>query len=316
LNNCKTILCTELGPAQCYSTDLVGFGQPASSDRAQRDSTPSLRCSDHASSPPLPAPRVTAATPALRARHATASLTTRKSSPPSSSRRRCSRHSPAQPPPNPPLLLCAPCHSPQADHRAAHRPVKQHLRPLLRPVTDYFPPPELPRVPPHAPLPPVFLHPSHHAVRSPPTHHPSSARQQPPSACRPRCHRQARPPDRRRRGQPNSSKDSPLLTPKLGHPRRHFTPGRFPRLPASPVSRNRPGAAAQRRRPKLLCFWQWAASPGRASPYAGPSQKPEQAEPKCTVHFLNFFLNSFELIQIKFKPFLNLIKFSKFCFQP
>jgi hypothetical protein len=40
------ILCTELGPAQCYSTAPVGFGQPASSDRAQRDSAPSRRCSD------------------------------------------------------------------------------------------------------------------------------------------------------------------------------------------------------------------------------------------------------------------------------
>jgi hypothetical protein len=40
------------------------------------------------------------------------------------------------------------------------------------------------------------------------------------------------------------------------------------------------------------------------------------AEPKCTVHFLNYFLDSFELIQIKFKSILNLIKFSEFCFQP
>jgi hypothetical protein len=38
----------------------------------------------------------------------------------------------------------------------------------------------------------------------------------------------------------------------------------FPRLPAPLVSRNRPDTAAQRRRLKLLCFWQWAASPGRA----------------------------------------------------
>jgi hypothetical protein len=161
---------------------------------------PSHRCSDHASSPPLPAPCVTATTPALHARHATASLATCRSSPPSSSRRRYTRCSPAQPPPNPPPLLCAPCHSPQADRRAAHRPIKQHHRPLLRPVTDYFPLLELPQAPPRAPLPPIFLHPSHHAVRSPPTHHPSSARQQPPSACRPHCHLQARLPDRRRRG--------------------------------------------------------------------------------------------------------------------
>jgi hypothetical protein len=46
LNNCKTILCTELGPAQCYSTDPVGFRQPASSDCVQRDSALSRRCSD------------------------------------------------------------------------------------------------------------------------------------------------------------------------------------------------------------------------------------------------------------------------------
>jgi hypothetical protein len=48
LNNCKTILCTELGPAQCYSTNPVGFGQPVSSDRAQRAEPPLFR--------PLPAP--------------------------------------------------------------------------------------------------------------------------------------------------------------------------------------------------------------------------------------------------------------------
>jgi hypothetical protein len=71
---------------------------PASPDRAQCDSASSRRCSDHASSPLLPAPHVTAATPAPRARHATASLATRRSSPPSSFRRRCTRRSPAQPP--------------------------------------------------------------------------------------------------------------------------------------------------------------------------------------------------------------------------
>jgi hypothetical protein len=125
-------------------------------------------------------------------------------------------------------------------------------------------------VPPRAPLSPVFLHLSHHAMRSPPTHQSSSARQPPPSACRPRCHRRARPPDRRRRGQPNSGKDSPLLTPKLGHTRHQFTPVGFPRLPAPPVSRNRPGAAAQRRWPELLCSG--SGLPAQAEPAHKPGR--------------------------------------------
>jgi hypothetical protein len=159
--------------------------------------------------------------------------------------------------------------APQADHRVACRAINRCHRPLLRPVTDGSPPPELPRAPPHTPLPPVLLQPSHHSVRSPPTHRPSTAHQQPPSTYGPRCRRQARPLDRRRREQPDSGEDSPLLTPKSGTPLCQFAPGQFPRLPAPPVHRNRPGAAARCRRPRLPCFWQWAASPGRASPYAG-----------------------------------------------
>jgi hypothetical protein len=67
LNNCKTILCTDLGPAQCYSTDPVGFSQPTSFDRAQRDSTLSRHCFDRCQrrvsllpselhAPPMPPP--------------------------------------------------------------------------------------------------------------------------------------------------------------------------------------------------------------------------------------------------------------------
>jgi hypothetical protein len=122
-------------------------------------------------------------------------------------------------------------------------------------------------VPPRAPLPLVFLHPSHHTVRSPPTHHPSSACQQPPSACRPRCRRRARPPDHRRRGQPNSGKDSPLLTPKLGHPRHQFTPAGFP---ASPRHRL---AGIDRAPPP--------SAVGRSSSASG-SGLPAQAEPAHT----------------------------------
>jgi hypothetical protein len=70
------------------------------------------------------------------------------------------------------------------------------------------PPPELPRAPPRAPLPLVFLQPSHHPTRSPPTHHPSTTHQQSPSTCGPRYRRRACPPDRRRREQPDSSEDS------------------------------------------------------------------------------------------------------------
>jgi hypothetical protein len=98
--------------------------------------------------------------------------------------------------------------APQASHRVARRPVNRHHRPLLRPVTDGSPPPELPRAPPHAPLPLVFFQPNHHPMRSPPTHRPSTAHQQLPSTCGPRCRRRACPPDRRRREQPDSDEDS------------------------------------------------------------------------------------------------------------
>jgi hypothetical protein len=56
-----------LGPARCYSTDPVGFRQPASFDRAQHDSAPSYRCSNRCQrrvsllprelhAPPMPPP--------------------------------------------------------------------------------------------------------------------------------------------------------------------------------------------------------------------------------------------------------------------
>jgi hypothetical protein len=98
--------------------------------------------------------------------------------------------------------------APQAGHRVARRPINRHHRPLLRPVTNGSPLPELPQAPPRAPLPPIFLQPSHHPMRSPPTHRPSTARQQPPSTCGPRCRRRAYPPDRRHREQPDSGEDS------------------------------------------------------------------------------------------------------------
>jgi hypothetical protein len=52
--------------------------------------------------------------------------------------------------------------APQADHRVARRPVNQHRRPLLWPVTNGSPPPELPRAPPRAPLPLVSVRPGRH----------------------------------------------------------------------------------------------------------------------------------------------------------
>jgi hypothetical protein len=59
-------MCTELGPAQCYSADPVGFKQPGifRPCAARQRVEPALFrpcCSDLASAPPLPAPRVAAA---------------------------------------------------------------------------------------------------------------------------------------------------------------------------------------------------------------------------------------------------------------
>jgi hypothetical protein len=52
--------------------------------------------------------------------------------------------------------------APQAGHRVACRPVNRHHRPLLRPVTNGFPPPELPQAPPCTPLPPASVRPGRH----------------------------------------------------------------------------------------------------------------------------------------------------------
>jgi hypothetical protein len=72
------------------------------------------------------------------------------------------------------------------------------------------------------------------------------------------------PPDHRRRGQPNSSKDSPLLTPKLDHPRHQFTPGQFPVSP--------------RRRLAGIDRAPLPSAVGRSSSASG-SGLPDQAEP-------------------------------------
>jgi hypothetical protein len=60
----------------------------------------------------------------------------------------------------------------------------------------------------------------------------------------------------------------------------------------------------------------WAKTPKGAGPLGRAGQALLWAEPKCTVHFLNYLSISFELIQIKYKSILNLIKLSEFCFQP
>jgi hypothetical protein len=66
----------------------------------------------------------------------------------------------------------------------------------------------------------------------------------------------------------------------------------------------------------LPCFLGWAETLRKPGRLAEQAEALLWAEPKCTMHFLNFLSNSFELIQIKFKPFLNLIKFSIFCLFP
>jgi hypothetical protein len=241
---------------------------PASSNRSTRGSAPSRRCSDRAV-PTAPA-RLRCRSRVSLLLHvptmqpaALPSLATRWSSPlffippplyPTHSHTPAAESTAAPlrsvtPHPKPTTALPAEPSNSTTDHSSGRSPTTP-LRPSCR------------EAPPRAPLPPVFLQPSHHTVRSPPTHHPSTTRQQPPSTCRQRCRRRTRPPDRR--GQPNSGEDSPLLTPKLGHPRRQFAPGQFPRLPTPPGSRNRPGATAQRCRPKLPCFWH--GLPAQAEP--------------------------------------------------
>jgi hypothetical protein len=184
-----------LGPAQCYSTNPVGFGQrrlptalSATARRAAAVPTmpASLRCRRRVSllprllyvpaMQPLHSPRA-GARPLLHPAAAVPGVVLHN-------RHRIHRHSSALRDTHPKPTTALPTDP------------SQHHRPLLRPVTDYSPLPELPRAPPRTPMPPVFLHPSHHAMKSPPTHQPSSARQPPPSACRPRCRHRARPPVR------------------------------------------------------------------------------------------------------------------------
>jgi hypothetical protein len=166
-------LCTELGPAQCYSTNRVGFRLPRRLPIARH-----VTARRAGAVPTVPARlrcrrRVSLLPP--RANHATGPYCLR------------SPHAEAHFPFFiPPSLYSG---ASRAGHRVARRPVNQHHRPLLWPVTDGSPLPKLPRAPPCAPLPPVFLQPSHHPMRSPPMHRPSTARQQPPSTCGPRCHR-------------------------------------------------------------------------------------------------------------------------------
>jgi hypothetical protein len=66
----------------------------------------------------------------------------------------------------------------------------------------------------------------------------------------------------------------------------------------------------------LPCLHIWAETPKGARPLGRVGRALLWAEPKCTVPFLNYLSNFFELIQIKFKSILNLAKLSEFCFPP
>jgi hypothetical protein len=231
---------------------------PASSDRAPRDSAPSRRCFDRTI---LTAParlrcrrRVSLLPP--RAQHATGRIA-------------FAHHAPELTSLLHPTIGASPHNYhrihrrssvlrdalPQADHRVACRAINRCHRPLLRPVTNGSPPPELPRAPPHALLPPVLLQPSHHSVRSPPTHRPSTAHQQPPSTYGPRCRRRAHTPDSRCHEQPDSGEDSPLLTPKIGHPSTPICSWLIsppPRAAGSPESTGRRRPVPSAKAPLLL----------------------------------------------------------------
>jgi hypothetical protein len=181
-----------LGPAQCYSNDLVGFRQPQRLPTARRVTA----CRADAVPTALSRPRQRASDADARVAAASTCSACNRSyrvrSPrtgahlPSSSHH---RRIPAQLQPIHRRSSALRDAAPQADHRVACRAINRCHRPLLRPITDGSPPPELPRAPPRAPLPPVLLQPSHHSVRSPTTHRPSTARQQPPSTYGSRCHR-------------------------------------------------------------------------------------------------------------------------------
>jgi hypothetical protein len=116
-------------------------------------------------------------------------------------------------------------------------------------------------------------------------------------------HRRIPPPDYHRCREPATVSLLPPFTPNRDHRRPGLLPGRFPadqRLPAGEPLAS--GGGGNFPSPVSL-----AGPLGRALLWA---------EPKCTVPFLYYLSNSFELIQIKFKSILNLIKLGEFCFQP
>jgi hypothetical protein len=129
-------------------------------------------------------------------------------------------------------------------------------------------------------------------------------------------HRRTPPPDRHRRREPATVSLLPPFAPNQDHRRPGLLPGRFPADQRLPAGRIRPVSHRRRRGIYLPCFLSWAETPEGTGPLDRAGRALLWAEPKCKVHFLNYLSISFDLIQIKFKSILNLIKLSEFCFQP
>jgi hypothetical protein len=174
-----------------------------------------------------------------------------------------------------PQLPSSSCHSTRARHRhRAPATIDRRLWCSSSPIDPLVASPELE----------VALHP--HQSRQPtPTDHLTGV--------------PLRPTTHRRRATAMVSLPPPF-TPNRSHHHPGSLPGYFPadqRRPAGrirPVSRRRRGGGGI----SLPCFLGWAKSPRKPGRLAEQAEAPLWVEPKYTVHFLNYFSNSFELIQI------------------
>jgi hypothetical protein len=111
-------------------------------------------------------------------------------------------------------------------------------------------------------------------------------------------HRRTPPPDRHRRHEPATVSLLPPFAPNQDPRRSGLLPGCFPADQRPPAGRIRPMSRRRRRGISLPCFLGWAEMPEGTGPLSRAGRALLWAEPKCTVHFLNYFLNFFELIQI------------------
>jgi hypothetical protein len=153
--------------------------------------------------------------------------------------------------------------APQAGHRVARRPVNRHHRPLLRPVTNGSPPPELPRAPPRAPLSPVSVRPGQHLpelgtgvvlLSDPQAKLLNGLRRPAPLAY-------SRPSVPSWRLSPGESPTAPL--PQIECPPSQHPPRPTPTTGLAAGHQNRPEPPPPERHERAPLLLQWAASPWR-----------------------------------------------------